>query len=398
METRLIVADMPIHEKPARVSVLTRNGRPAEIDVSFIGSESKLDNIYVGHIESRSDTTGGFFVRFSEGETGYLPFKDAENAVIKYAGKDRQLKPESELLVQVVTDAVKTKRPRLSANLSVKGRYVVAGTDAQGIFFSKKLSAETKEELKAVLSDASLSDRFSYVIRTNAASAAREELTADVNGLTEKLEYITRIGVSRPWGTCLYRRKNPWTEMLARSASEEGFRITTDDAEVYEELRLYIEDNHPELSGRLSFYSDSMVELYRLHKFSTLLDHCTSEKVWLPSGASIVIQQTEAFVCIDVNTGKLVKKTFRKEDFHKVNMEAAKEIAAQIRLRNLSGTILVDFINMTAKGQEEELLEEMSAGFASDPVKTNVVDITKLGIMEITRRKSRKSLKEQLQG
>ena len=126
------------------------------------------------------------------------------------------------------------------------------------------------------------------------------------------------------------------------------------------------------------------------------MENALKEKIWLKSGAYLIIQPTEALTVIDVNSGKNVAKKEMQENFLKINIEAAKEIAYQLRLRNISGIVIVDFINLTSKEAEAELLKEFRAALKSDPVQTDIIDITKLGLVEVTRKKVKKSLKEVL--
>ena len=147
----------------------------------------------------------------------------------------------------------------------------------------------------------------------------------------------------------------------------------------------------------LRYYHDPLLTLSSLYNVKGFLENALKEKVWLKSGAYLVIQPTEALTVIDVNSGKNVAKKEVQENFLKINIEAAKEIAYQLRLRNLSGIILVDFINLASKEAEAELLKEFRAALKEDPVPTQLVDITKLGLVEVTRKKVKKCLSEILQ-
>ena len=146
----------------------------------------------------------------------------------------------------------------------------------------------------------------------------------------------------------------------------------------------------------LRFYEDSLLPLYKLYRLETALEEIASEKVWLKSGGYLVIQQTEAFVSIDVNSGKFAGKKKAEETYRKINLEAAAQIARQLRLRNLSGIILIDFINMDNSDHKEELLHVLQKYLRKDPVKGVVVDMTKLNIVEVTRKKVRRPLFEDL--
>ena len=168
----------------------------------------------------------------------------------------------------------------------------------------------------------------------------------------------------------------------------------TDDEETYSEYEEYLKGFSEDDLKKLFFYKDEMMSLSALYSVNTTLEKALSKKVWLKSGAYIVIEYTEALTVVDVNSGKAIAgKTTNADTFMKINLEAAREIADQIRLRNLSGIILVDFIEIP-KSKEKELIHEMGNFLKEDSTKSDVADITKLGLMEITRRRSGRPIHE----
>mgnify|MGYP002572121380 CR=1 FL=1 len=177
--------------------------------------------------------------------------------------------------------------------------------------------------------------------------------------------------------------------------ADELEEIVTDDKELFETIQIYLEHYGIE-AKKLRFYQDDLLPLCKVYSIEKALKEALSEKVWLKSGGFLVIQQTEAFVSIDVNTGKNIAKKEMQENFLKVNIEAAEEIARQLRLRNISGIVIVDFINLEAKSAESELLNVFGAALKKDPVPTQIVEMTKLGLVEVTRKKIKKSLRESL--
>ena len=146
--------------------------------------------------------------------------------------------------------------------------------------------------------------------------------------------------------------------------------------------------------NKLKFYDNAVTSLQTLYSVKKELENALAEKVWLRSGGYIIIQPTEAFVSIDVNSGKYVSKKDAQKEYFKINLEAAEEIAHQIRLRNLSGIIIVDFINMLVKENQEKLMKEFEQFVSDDPIKTTLVDMTKLNLVELTRKKARRPLHE----
>jgi ribonuclease G len=172
--------------------------------------------------------------------------------------------------------------------------------------------------------------------------------------------------------------------------------IITDIPEIHQTVLDYISNNQPEDVKKLRLYQDTLLSLYRLYSLETVLSRATCEKVWLASGGFLMIQPTDAFVAIDVNTGKYQGKKKASETYRKINLEAAQEIAIQLRLRNLSGIILIDFINMTDREHQDELFHMLQKYLRRDSVKAIAIDITPLHIMEMTRQKIKKSLSQQL--
>ncbi len=172
--------------------------------------------------------------------------------------------------------------------------------------------------------------------------------------------------------------------------------IVTDVPAVYKQLQAYLREYQPEDLYKLRLYEDDRLSLYQLYSLERVVEDIQKKKVWLKSGGFLVIEQTEAFVSIDVNTGGYVSKKEAQETYRKINLEAAGEIAFQLRLRNLSGAILVDFINLKQEEDQRELMQVFQEHLRKDPVKTEVVDMTALKIVEVTRQKIRRSVPEEL--
>ncbi|MBQ0000399.1 MAG: ribonuclease E/G, partial [Clostridiales bacterium] len=180
----------------------------------------------------------------------------------------------------------------------------------------------------------------------------------------------------------------------AYTADLEG--IETDDPAIAEEIRSYLNEISPGKANDVCLYDDKLLPLYKCISLEKTLDEICQKKVWLKSGGFLVIEQTEAFVSIDVNTGKYTDKKKAEETYRKINLEAADEIGRQLRLRNLSGIIMVDFINMENQDHVDELFHVMKKILKKDTVPAKAVDITALGIMEITRKKVRRPVIEEL--
>ena len=234
---------------------------------------------------------------------------------------------------------------------------------------------------------------FGVIFRTASADASEEEIRQEYLELSEKLARIVQYGTMRSLYSCLYRASDAVPELVKRYAPSVS-ELVTDDRETYEICREYLE-RHDFHDCRLTWYEDQLTTLTKKENLENHVKQALDKRVDLPSGGFLVIEPTEALTAIDVNSGKQLggrKNTF----LYSVNQEAAREIARQIRLRGISGLILVDFINMPEKEQEERLLGFLQGLVREDPVPTKVVDMTVLHLVELTRKKIRRPLAEQM--
>ncbi len=391
MEQKLVIANMPFDDRKGIVTVYYEDEIPAEIYIEASGSKEMLNNIYVGHVTKILQNTGAF-VRIDDKNEGFLPLSKFKYAINKNALKNRELKAEDEILVMVEAEAVKTKNPVLTTELKISGKYFVISSAFKGSVFSHKLGSKEKEHITQIISAVKL--EYGLIVRTIAGEAEADELIDEANRLSEALDKIIRYGISRTNGTCLYKADDKKIEKLKSLKSENTKAIVTDNEDIYESLMQ--SDADEVIKEKIRIYDDEQLRLFRLYNFSTILERSLDKKVILKSGAYLIIEQTEAFVCIDVNSGKKTNKRRDENYIYQVNLEAAKEAARQIRLRQLSGTILIDFINMKKETLRQQLIEEFKSFIRRDNISTEVIDITKLGIMEVTRRKRGRSLIEQM--
>ena len=223
-----------------------------------------------------------------------------------------------------------------------------------------------------------------------------EQLLAEYEGLRERYLHILHLADTRPVFSVLERAESGCLGML-RELSDRSVTVRTDLPDIVQEISdAFLRGILSEAEVEISVYEDALLPLHKLYRLETILADSLQEKVWLKSGGFLVIQQTDAFVAIDVNSGKYSSKKQPQEIYKKINMEAAEVIVHQLRLRNLSGMILVDFINMKKEEDQEELLARLSGLAVQDPAELTVIDMTALGIVEMTRKKARKPLAEQL--
>ena len=368
-------------------------GRSQLIRVASLNEkEDNLGNIYVGRVSEVVHGIDAAFIAISKCETVFLSFSDCQEPMLRNRAYDGTLKQGDELVVQIKAPALKTKYPAATAKLSLAGQFCVCEKGGHNISCSAKLKKEAAVTLKeAVLKEEIIGrKKYSFILRTNAGSLTdlsplfeeMRQFIAIFNKLDEIYQY-------RSLYSCLYSSKPEVVKLLEGIPLSEYEEIVTDEEDLY---KLFT-DNFENIPVR--FYQDDMLPLSKLYSIDTHLKEALGKKVWLKCGGYLVIEPTEAMVVIDVNSGKT--DSHRKETYYlKINLEAAKEVARQLRIRNYSGMIMVDFINMEDKENNKILLSALDEYLRKDTTKTRLVDMTALGIVEITRKKERKPLSEWL--
>lgn len=381
-----------------QVCVEEEQGKIRELRAHPAGKEEFLDTVWLGQVQKIQAFMNGAFVEIRKGLTCFLSLSEQDFAYRPQCHEQRDLKPGDVVLVQVSREAGRRKNPCVTARVSLSGKYMVLSRGKGGVGISKKLSKKERERLRAIGACFDLPDQTELVIRTSARDVKEAVLREEYALLHKQMDELLHRADTRTVYSQLKCSEPFYLQMLGElSASPMAVEsIRTDDAEVYSRIEHYLREKWPEKASCLSLYEDSLLPMYKLYRLETVLGDALNEKVWLKSGGFLMIQQTEAFVSVDVNSGKFSGKKTPQETYRKINLEAAAEIARQIRLRNLSGMILIDFINMDTEENREELLETLRRLTGTDPVQTEVVDITALNIVEMTRKKMRKPLAEQV--
>ena len=353
----------------------------------------QLGNIYVGRVKNIVANINAAFIEVVPGEECYYAInKNPTPIFTKKIGK-KPLCIGDELLVQISKEAVKTKAPTVTSKLNLTGKYAVLtyGDTRAGV--SNKIDKSEKERLLE-LAKAYTTENYGIIMRTNAKDADNEMLQGELQRLVEEYEALVAQAPTRIcFSTLRCAPKEYLTDL--RNIYQEGLTdIVIEDKVIYQEVKEFLAKEQPEDLDKLRLYEDKLLPLYKLYSVESHLTNALKEYVWLKSGAYLVIQPTEALTVIDVNTGKCISKKKDDEAYLKINIEAAKEAARQIRLRNLSGIILVDFINMDKKESMDVLLELFEKALKEDPIATTLVDVTKLQLVEVTRKKVRRPLHE----
>lgn len=381
------------------LSAFYEDGKALELSSFSCDEEQLLGSIYVGKVKTIVKNIGAAFIEIQEGILCYYSLRDEGMPLYIKEKNGTNLSPGDELLVQVNREAVKTKAPTVTCNLTFPGTYLVLTTAKKQLGLSAKLSSKEKERLKELMQPLlTQEDAFGVIVRTNAAGIAKETLLEEFKRLSKLVRRVLDTGRHQRCFSRVYAEPPSYAAGIRNLNREQLLEIVTDDKGLYDTLAAYLKQYQPEDLGKLRFYEETHPSLDRLYGIHTAFEQALKERVWLKSGAYLVIQPTEALTVIDVNTGKYDGHKGLRETFLRINLEAARELARQLRLRNLSGIIVVDFIDMEEPEDCNALMACLEEELKKDPVKTVLVDMTPLGLVEITRKKVRKPLQEQMGG
>lgn len=356
-------------------------------------SEYALGNIYIGRVKNIVANIGAAFIEITKGVECYYDLAKNPNPVFTQKIGKKPLCIGDELIVQIQREAVKTKKPTVTSILNFTGKYAVLTAGDTRIGISGKILPERKKELQEYVKNYK-NDHYGLILRTNAKEAANEELDREIGSLVKEYEALVKTASTRICFTCLKSAPKTYLTDLSNIYQEGLTEIVVENEELYEEIAAYLSAHQPEDLNKLVHYQDRQLPLHKLYSIEHVIEQALKERVWMKSGGYLVIQPTEALTVIDVNTGKCISKKNAQENYKKMNLEAAREAAKQIRLRNLSGIIVIDFINLGNEEDITELLETLKRLLAKDPIQTVLIDITKLQLVEITRKKVRKPLRE----
>jgi ribonuclease E len=309
---------------------------------------------------------------------------------------ERLLKNGQSVLVQVTKNPIGAKGARLTQEVSLAGRFVVmvpGQPETYGI--SKRLPDDERKRLRRVLEGLRPPDA-GLIVRTAAEGATDVELRRDVERLRAQWEQISKVAARTKAPSLVYQEPTLVVRVIREEFTKEYRGVVIDDRDLYEEVRGYVEAIAPELAERVEYYDpeEEGLPLYERFHVQEQLLKALDRKVWLPSGGSLIVESTEALTVIDVNTGKNVGRTNLEETVYRNNLEAAEEVARQLRLRDIGGIIVIDFIDMEIRKNREDVIRAFREALARDKTRTQVFDISELGLVEMTRKRISEGLVE----
>ena len=430
-------------------------GHAVEIHADDPAQGPKIGDIYIGLVQKVAKHINAAFVELVPGINGYLPFDEIVCPIYVSKGPSPDIQAGDQLVVQITREAFGQKDLSLSTRITLRGKHTVLILGGMGLGVSKKIPAEQRQELKdRVLScDAftRMQDRIGpcqLVVRTSAGELLlneteketekktekktepdttddsgrkaiklcetvensedtskdasedtsdlfRDEILQDIAALEAEMIDLKLKAPYRSVHSILKKQPARWISRIVRLSQKDADEIVTDDVSLYRRM-LHAAEEEKREDLRFRLYSDSMVPMEKVYSLEREWKRALDKRVNLKCGGDLVIESTEALHIIDVNSGRSQSSKQKEEALLAVNLEAAREAARQIRLRNLSGIIVIDFINLKKQKNSLRILDELRRAVQSDPVRTNVIDMTKLGLVELTRQKIEVPLKDTL--
>jgi ribonuclease E len=309
------------------------------------------------------------------------------------------LKARQTIVCQVTKNPIAHKGARLTQEVSLPGRFVVLIPNSSTYGISKRLPDDERKRLRSVL-DKVKPAQHGVIVRTAAEGVSTEELERDVVRLVRQWEQIDALARRSPTPALLYREPDMAVRIIREEFNTEFRGVVIDDAALYEEVSDYVSSISPALADRVQFYDESEEPLPLFERFHVheQLHKALDRKVWLPSGGSLIVEHTEALTVVDINTGKNVGSSSLEETVFKNNLEAADEIARQLRLRDIGGIIVIDFIDMEIRQNRDAVIKRFRDALSRDKTRTQVFDISDLGLVEMTRKRIGEGLLESFAG
>jgi ribonuclease E len=400
---------MCVHVRPQGTQLAVLEGRALiEHYVSIPQDDAtQIDgNIYLGRVQNVLPGMEAAFIDIGTPKNAVLYRGDVrydkDDVISGGDGKARGdvrieqvLRAGQSILCQVTKNPIGTKGARLTQEVSLPGRFVVLIPDSDTYGISKRLPDDERKRLRRIL-DEVRPEGAGLIVRTAAEGATADELRRDVARLSRQWEQIDALRKRSKAPAMLYREPGMAVRVIREEFNRNYRGVVIDDADLYREVKEYVESISPELADRVEYFdpADEPLPLFERFHVHEQLHKALDRKVWLPSGGSLIIERTEALTVIDVNTGRNVGTSSLEETVFRNNLEAAEEIARQLRLRDIGGIIVIDFIDMEIRKNRDAVQKAFRDALARDKTRVQVFDISDLGLVEMTRKRVSEGLVE----
>jgi len=402
-----------VEARETRVGIL-EDGKLQEILIERQQEKTLVGNIYRGVVRNVLPAIQAAFVDVGLGRNGFLHVSDITNEVaacreiageeveglgvtgkvLKRESIERMIQKGQEILAQIIKEPIGTKGVRLSTNISIAGRYLVMMPGARQIGISRRLAEfEERGRLRHILRQLNIPRDMGFIVRTVGQGALQEEFQKDISYLTDLWRGIQRQIPAAPCPSLIHEELNLILRVLRDALTEDVSKIVVDSKEEYKNIQRFVNALMPNMSAKILYHGgrDHIFDCYEIDKE---IEKAQRRKVWLKCGGYLVIEQTEAMVVIDVNSGRCLDKKSLDETILATNLQAVDEAARQIRLRNIGGIIIIDCIDMNLKRHQRMVEKAMQKAVKRDKAKTNIFPISALGILQMTRERVKESLSE----
>jgi ribonuclease E len=375
-----------------------------DLDIETPALEQKKANVYKGKITRVEPSLEACFVDFGSTRHGFLPLKEIcpefYHPSAKKTGKvsiQEAVKEGQEILIQVEKEERGNKGAALTTYISLAGRYLVLmPTNPKAGGVSRRISNEDRQELREQLQNVLAPDNVGIIIRTAGVGREAEELQWDLDYLLQLWTSIEKAATERKAPFLVYQESNLFIRALRDHMRNDIGEILVDDPKIFEEARQFIEDVMPHNVRKLKLYKDD-VPLFSRYQIESQIESAFNRTVHLPSGGSLVIDHTEAMICLDVNSARATKGADIEETAYHTNLEAAEEVARQLRLRDLGGLVVIDFIDMMDRKHQRDVEERLRHALQIDKARVQTGRISRFGLLEMSRQRLRPSLGESSQ-
>jgi ribonuclease E len=391
------------HLEENRVAIV-EDGILSELDIEIAGKEQTRGNIYKGTVVRVESGLQAAFIDYGGERMGFLQLGEIHPSYFKAAEKNSEgkgrlrisdvLRRGQELLLQVVKEERGTKGAALTTFLSLPGRYMVLMPDSDTKGVSRKIEDESqRRKLKEAMASLNLPPDMGYIVRTAGIGQTTEELKRDFDYLVRLYQNIQKMGEESRAPALIYKESNLVIRSIRDYFSADMDEVLVDDPKVFQEARDFFQQVMPEYARLVKLHQERR-PIFARYQIEEQIETISKNKVPLPSGGSIVIDQTEALVAVDVNSGKMASEQGVEATAYKTNLEAAAEVGRQLRLRDLGGLIVIDFIDMRDRKHIREVEKSLKDALKNDKARVTVGRISQFGIMEMSRQRIKATLAE----
>ena len=329
------------------------------------------------------------------GSEDEIDFENPKPAPHRRLPIERQLSPGQEILVQAAKDPLGMKGARITSHISLPGRYMVFMPTTKHIGISRRIEDDKERKRLKEIAQSLLTDQGGFILRTASEGRSKREIQRDLRFLTKLWERIRNKSESATAPALIHQDLDLITRMIRDFFTVETHQVFIDHVKEYRRILDFVGQFMPRLKSKIVLYTgaEPIMDHYAVEE---KIHKALERKVWLRSGGYITIERTEALTAVDVNTGRFVGKRNQEETILRTNLEAAQEIVRQLRLRNIGGIIILDFIDMEKAGNRKKVYDALKEAIKKDKARTNILKISELGLVEMTRQRTRESLENQL--